>query len=101
MNDAYGLFCLRWEAAKGEENETDVNVLEGESIGTAARKRFGVIPLVSTLSTVQVVWANILVYPFTTELLWSYRRLYTNKNVQKSGTRKKRAHEQDKAIERG
>lgn len=74
LDAALECVTLRWGAAVGGENESDVDRRKEANSRTAARQRFRVILFEITLSTVSAVCSNTAAHPCTAELRWIRHR---------------------------
>lgn len=92
VDDALRCISLRWAAAEGEANETEVDRLERENYRIAAGKWFAVLSVESVLNTLHAVRANNAVHPFTTELPWNRPASYINEFFRESDMRTERMH---------
>lgn len=80
---------------EGDENETDVDRLEGENNRTFAPGRFGGISSESILSAVHFARANIAAHSFTTELPRNRQWFSIHRFFGESGMKRKRVYDED------
>lgn len=81
---------LQWATADFAEEEHDVEKKRGAGDTMVADECFGAVPFRSTVSMVLVVRTNTAMCPFTREVAWSSRGLYTNSFFRKCVLKKAR-----------